>query len=289
MFNPTKLVIDAFVDKLEAQYHRLYGDIQSQRASVIRWGAHMALESIANSDALYHDVEHTVMVSSVGLEILKGRHLSAGNVTPTDWVHFVLSLLCHDVGYIRGLVDGDANGVCVINLEGETISLPPGATDAYLTPYHVDRGEIFVRSRFSSHPELDADCIVANIKNTRFPVPQGGDHEATNDYPGLVRAADLIGQLADPNYMRKLPHLFHEFRETGANLKLGYDNPDDLRDGYASFYWNMVRPYIGDALRYLAVTQDGKQWIANLHSHVFTRERPASVADSADTGFLWDD
>jgi hypothetical protein len=33
-----------------------------------------------------------------------------------------------------------------------------------------------------------------------------------------------------------------------------------------------VRPYIGDALRYLQVTQDGKLWTANLYANVFSIE-----------------
>jgi len=33
-----------------------------------------------------------------------------------------------------------------------------------------------------------------------------------------------------------------------------------------------VHPYIGDALRYLPVTQKGKQWIAKLYAHVFSEE-----------------
>ena len=37
---------------------------------------------------------------------------------------------------------------------------------------------------------------------------------------GLLRAADLIGQLADPLYPRKLDALFHEFAEIGVNEKL---------------------------------------------------------------------
>ena len=120
---------------------------------------------------------------------------------------------------------------------------------------------------------MDAETVIANIENTRFPVPQGSDPSGTADYPGLVRAADLIGQLADPGYIRKLAHLFHEFRETGATRALGYENPEDLREGYPRFYWTMVRPYIGEALRYLGVTQAGKQWIAQLHSNVFTQEQ----------------
>jgi hypothetical protein len=50
----------------------------------------------------------------------------------------------------------------------------------------------------------------ANIEHTRFPVPEDEQH-STADYPGLLRAADLIGQLADVNYLRKIPALFAEF------------------------------------------------------------------------------
>jgi len=46
----------------------------------------------------------------------------------------------------------------------------------------------------------------------------------------------------------------------------------DLAEAYPKFYWNAVRPYIGDALGYLRLTQEGKQWIANLFAHVFAVE-----------------
>jgi hypothetical protein len=41
---------------------------------------------------------------------------------------------------------------------------------------------------------------------------------------------------------------------------------------YPAFFWDSVEPYIGDALGYLELTIEGKQWIANLYSHVFTIE-----------------
>ncbi len=51
---------------------------------------------------------------------------------------------------------------------------------------------------------------------TRFPVPSGDDYQDCESEPGLVRAADLIGQLADPFYRRKVNALYQEFVETGA-------------------------------------------------------------------------
>jgi hypothetical protein len=41
-----------------------------------------------------------------------------------------------------------------------------------------------------------------------------------------------------------------------------------LIEAYPSFFWNCAEPYLRDALRYLDHTIEGKQWIANLYSHV---------------------
>jgi hypothetical protein len=272
MFNPTELLIDAFVKQLQRAYWRTYSNLLPAYAGIIGWAGRMALENIANSDALYHNVEHTIMVTLVGQEILKGKHLREGGVSPHDWLHFVISLLCHDIGYVRGLCQGDTHDTFTTGVNGKIIPLPPGTTDAFLAPYHVDRGKYFIRERFDGHNVIDAEIIAANIERTRFPVPDDSDHQGTADYPGLVRAADLIGQLADPHYMRKLPALFYEFEETGLNLQLGYTTPGDLRNDYATFYWNVVHRYIKDGVRHLRVTQAGKQWIANLYSHVFAVE-----------------
>jgi hypothetical protein len=147
-------------------------------------------------------------------------------------------------------------------------------SSASLAPYHVDRSKRFVRERFGGNTlvDVDAEVVVSYIERTRFPVPEEPGYQTTGDFPGLLRAADFVGQLGDPNYLRKIPALFYEFEETGGNEAIGYKTPGDMRNSYAKFYWNVVRPYIGKALKYLAVTQEGKQWISNLHSHVFTVE-----------------
>jgi hypothetical protein len=272
MFNPTELLIDAFVEQLQQAYWRTYSNLQPAYPGIIGWAGRMALENIANSDALYHNVEHTIMVTLVGQEILKGKHLREGGVTPRDWLHFIISLLCHDIGYVRGVCRDDRDGIYTTGIDREMITLPPGATDASLTPYHVDRGKLFVRERFGGHAIIDAETIMANIELTRFPVPDDTDHQDTLHYPGLLRAADLIGQLSDPNHLRKFSALFYEFEETGMNKKLGYKHPTDLRNAYPAFYWRIVNRYIQEGLRHLRVTQEGKQWIANLYSHVFSVE-----------------
>jgi len=272
MFNPTELIIDGFVKELEKAYQRNYGTSEAANSSIIAWAGRMALEHFANSDALYHNVEHTVMVSLVGQEILRGKHIREGGVSQRDWLNFIISLLCHDIGHVRGICQDDGDGYYTTGIKGQMITLPEGATDASMSPYHVDRGKLFIRERFGGNSFIDAEIIAANIELTRFPVPDDSDHQATGTYPGLVRAADLIGQLSDPHYLRKLPALFYEFQETGVNGILGYTTPADLRTNYPGFYWGVVSRYIQDGLKYLRITQEGKQWIANLYSHVFASE-----------------
>src|SRR5499427_127669 len=149
MFNPIQIVIDAFISELNLTYERTYGLLEPSYPGVIGFVARLSLENIAGSDAVYHDVNHTIMVTLVGQEILRGRHVSVGGVTPHDWLHFIVSLLCHDIGYVRGICRGDGDGSYVTNLAGDKIRVPEGATDAAMTPYHIDRSRLFVRERFS--------------------------------------------------------------------------------------------------------------------------------------------
>jgi len=216
-----------------------------------------------------------MLVTTVGQQILIGKHLVEGGVSPREWAHFIAALLCHDIGYVRGVVCKlDRPGNYATGIGDETVTLPPGSTDAALTPYHVDRSKQFVRERFGGKLLLDMDpeIIAAYIEMTRFPPPDEPSYKETDTYAGLLRAADFIGQLGDPDYLRKIAALFYEFEQFGANEKLGYKTPADMRKGYGGFFWNVVSPYIKDAVGYLEVTHDGKQWVSNLPSHVFKVE-----------------
>jgi hypothetical protein len=193
-------------------------------------------------------------------------------VSAEDWLQVSVSLLCHDIGYVKGVCKGDRDAHCVTGVGDATVDLPAGATDAALTPFHVDRGKLFVQERFAGHHLIDVEQVKRCIEPTRFPVPDPDDEQGAGGYPALVRAADLIGQLSDPRYLKKIPALFFEFEETGVNRKLGYLSPADLRRSYPKFYWNSVFPYIKDALEYLSLTQTGQQIKANLYANVFVVE-----------------
>ena len=274
MFNPTEITIDAFVERMKVNYDRMYGKWEAEFPNIIGFCGRLALENIATSDAAYHDVSHTMMVTDVGQAILRGKHIRDGDVRPKDWLEFVVSLLCHDIGYVRGICRGDRPGSYVIDEAGNAVAPSAGATDASMTPYHVARSRMFVGERFGRVAQFDHQAVQANIDNTRFPVPDDAT-DVSDGYPALVRAADLIGQMADIDYLRKVSFLFQEFQETGTAAELGYRSAADLRTSYPGFFWRMVRPHLETALGYLQVTQEGKLWIACLYGNVFAAEHHA--------------
>jgi hypothetical protein len=65
MFNPTEIVITAFIRELREMYDRNYGTLEPGFPGVISFVAQLALENIATSDAPYHDVNHKLWSHSL--------------------------------------------------------------------------------------------------------------------------------------------------------------------------------------------------------------------------------
>src|SRR6202161_857983 len=278
MITIPELVAQALGSFLTSETKSRFGTTHARQAEVLPFAARLTLDCIGNSDALYHYIEHSMLVTLAGHDILMGRQMLRAT-TAGDYANFILACLTHDIGYVRGILQGDDNESYVADPSGRTIRLPRGSSDAARAPYHVDRAKLFVSERLDGTEEVDARRIARAIEYTRFPYAASSRSEELNEEEGLLlRAADLIGQLGDPNYLKKANALFYEFDEIGLNKKLGYDTPADVVYKYPQFYWNNVAPQIQMAIRYLNVTSSGRQWIANLYANVFRAERELNLS-----------
>jgi hypothetical protein len=276
MITVPELAAEELGSFLSTHLSRRFGSTQAGLTELIPTVARLALECIGNSDALYHTVEHTMLVTLVGYDIMKGRSLLM-DTSADDYAHVIIACLLHDIGYVRGVLMGDGEDGYVIDAKGGKAELSRGSSDAALTPYHVERSKLFALDRLAKMELLDAARIARAIEFTRFPSAIEPERQGTEE-GSLVRAADLIGQLGDPHYLRKANALYYEFEEVGMNKQLGYASPADLTDLYPQFYYNSVAPHIHTAIRYLNVTSSGRQWIASLYSNVFRAESELSLS-----------
>jgi hypothetical protein len=276
MITVPEMAAQALGSFLVTHLHRRFGSTNANLIEAIPSAARLALECIGSSDALYHNVEHTMLVTLVGYDIMKGRSLLI-STSASDFAHLIVACLFHDIGFVRGILTGDSKDGYVIDAGGRKAKLLRGSSDAALMPYHVERSKLFVTDRLGKSALLDATRISRAIEFTRFPIP--ADLDDQDDEEGsLARAANLIGQLGDPHYLRKANALYCEFEEVGMNTQLGYSSPADLMDLYPQFYFNGVSAYLQRAIRYLNVTSSGRRWIASLYSNVFRAERELNLS-----------
>jgi hypothetical protein len=274
MMTLPELAADALEEFLSSFMRRRFGVTEAAYVEAVPNTARLALECIGNSDALYHNIEHTLLVTLAGHDIMRGRAQQT-HVIAADYAHVIVACLTHDIGYVRGALKGDNEGGFVVDQSGNKVNLPRGSSDAGLMPYHVDRSKLYVLQRLPDSYLIDKQRVASAIEGTRFPPNEGQSYDAE---ASIVRAADLIGQLGDPNYIRKANALYHEFEEVGMNRQLGYRSPADIVERYPQFYWESVSPHIQKAIGDLNRTSSGRQWIANLYANVFRAEQDISLS-----------
>ena len=93
-------------DFLAAETRGRFRASNANLADFLPYISRLTLECIGNSDALYHNIEHSMLVTLVGHDILVGRSLNAAD-DAADYSNFILACLTHDIGYVRGVVQGD--------------------------------------------------------------------------------------------------------------------------------------------------------------------------------------
>src|SRR5579864_5315330 len=121
-----ELAAEALGSFLHEHMSRRFSTTHAHLAELVPSVARLAIECIGNSDALYHNVEHTMLVTLVGYDIMKGRSL----LTPTyasDVAHLLVACLLHDIGYVRGILNGDGEDGYVVDSKGNKVKLPRGS------------------------------------------------------------------------------------------------------------------------------------------------------------------
>ena len=166
-------------------------------------------------DTGYHDIEHTLDGTLCLMRLLRGRH--AAGTDPRFNEHLfemgLLAILFHDSGYLKSTDDRAGTG-------------------AKYTVTHVNRSAEFAQ-RLLSTVEFDDRsieairdmilCTASNESPDEVPFANTVDHAMGC----CVATADLLGQMASPNYVDKLPALQREFSE--AEQYSGASCPPSLR------------------------------------------------------------
>ncbi|MFC1884222.1 hypothetical protein ACFL2O_05585 [Thermodesulfobacteriota bacterium] len=177
----------------------------------------------------YHDFRHTTDTLLAMARLMHGASESGETLDKKHVTLGLLSALMHDAGYIQKADD----------LEG---------TGAKYTISHISRSIDFMESYFTDKGYSESDfricrntlyCTGLNIEVKKI---QFGSHQ--NELIGkMLGTADLVGQMADRNYLEKLPFLYHEFNEGGVK---GFESELDLLRNTPHFYGLTKKRFVGE-------------------------------------------
>jgi hypothetical protein len=189
-------------------------------------------------DAHYHDMEHTLQGELCMTRLLRAyyAHGHTPALTQRTYELGMLAMLLHDTGYLKKRGDKDGTG-------------------AKYTLTHVDRsiefaGEVMLNNDFPVEEILAVQnmirCTGVNVKldTIQFQSPL----ERVVGF--ALGTADLLGQMAAPDYVEKLPILYSEFAEAAAygesKMRLGgfFSSADDLMQKTPMFWEKYVQQKI---------------------------------------------
>lgn len=196
-------------------------------------GHHLEFEAI---DAPYHDLDHTLRATTCYAELVF-KNLQTQDYGPLTLeiaeLGFI-AILFHDTGYLKN--KGDLNGT--------------GAKHAF---QHVERSQAFanqwmLQNSFDQEARSAVKSMIQNTdfsKNTAPVLFTTSVHELVGC---MVGTADLLGQMASPDYITKLPLLHQEMIEAleqGQTAGIPIEipkSPQDLLRSTPSFFNEYVIP-----------------------------------------------
>jgi hypothetical protein len=198
-------------------------------------GSYMDYQPI---DAHYHDLEHTMQGVLCMARILRGRHVRRHEplLTQRMFELGVLAILMHDTGYLKHRGDTDGTG-------------------AKYTLTHVDRSIEFAGELMVAHDyPIEEILAVQNMirctgVNVKLDAIQFQD-ELERIVGFTLGTADLLGQMAAPDYVDKLPVLYSEFAEAAkynaSKMRVGgfFSSAEDLIQKTPMFWEKYVQPKI---------------------------------------------
>jgi hypothetical protein len=188
-------------------------------------------------DARYHDLEHTLQVTLCMARLLQGWHLAktASTLTQRMFELGILAILLHDTGYLKKRGDNEGTG-------------------AKYTLIHVGRSRQFAEELMKEKKFSDAEIksvqnmiTCTGVNDDLASIPFQSELERHTGF--ALGTSDLLGQMAAPDYIEKLPVLYSEFAESIEYNKTGtsrtmFTSAKDLIQKTPAFWEKFVRPKI---------------------------------------------
>ncbi len=167
----------------------------------------------------YHDYYHTMDVFLASARLLDGYNLTEKSLPLELSLNLLFSSLFHDAGYLQEESDNiGTGGKYTSNHEYRSIAL----LKKHYTAFGIPSGNIISITNLIEATGLGIDFDGINFRSNEEML-----------VGAIAGTSDLLGQMADREYLEKLIFLYNEFTEAGIS---GYDTEYDIIKKTEDFY-----------------------------------------------------
>lgn len=192
-------------------------------------------------DALYHEFEHTLQGTLCLARLLRGLHTSGAELPARAFELGILAILFHDTGYLKKRGDTEGTGA-------KYTAVHEGRSTAFAEAFLAPRGFTGAEVRAVQNM-INCTCRNTDVQAIRFQ----SELERTVGY--ALGTSDLLGQMAAPDYVEKLPLLYQEFAEAARHAPaslahlFAYKSAEELMRNSPAFWKGYVLPKINGDFR----------------------------------------
>jgi hypothetical protein len=193
----------------------------------------------------YHDFRHTMDIVLATARLLDGCNLERPFLAQGLAAELLLAAFLHDTGYLQQEWDTEGTGAKYAREhEARSIAFLFDNADSF----EIESRELPVVTRLIQSTDL---------KQSFAEIPFAGEQERLAG--AILGSADLLGQMADREYLEKLLFLYYEFREAGVP---GYDTEFDILRKTHDFY-SVIRRRLDES--YLGVWSFARRHFRERH------------------------
>jgi hypothetical protein len=188
-------------------------------------------------DTDYHNLRHTQECLLEMARLIHGAFLNGCSLSEKGVNLGLISAIMHDTGYIKTIDEGGGTG-------GKFTLVHIVRSIKFMSKYLTQRGFTSADIQFCKNC-LRCTGLTVEIKTVKFI-----SHE--NELMGkILGTADLVGQMSDPFYLKKLPTLFKEFQEAGLSMYVDEFDLLEKTPGFWEFTKDRFANELGSMDRYL--------------------------------------
>ena len=140
-------------------------------------------------------------------------------------------------------------------------------TDSILWAHKSFRSKAFIKNISFLDTNVNLEIVSRAIEYSDFSINNNTDGEL-GEIDKYARAIQIITLMSDQNYDRRLVEFYLSLEEAGLIDESIFESLQDFRERWVQYFWERLYPVVGEEILLLRETNEGRNIVSQMYSHL---------------------